>query len=263
LKEKNEILERFGFSFERGCVHTARTIMLNELQMLLCYVASESASIQEYKKAIVEDNCLLKRSGRNRDLTFRHLADLYILEPGYLLFRALRYFWYRDTEGRSLLALLCACATDSLLRNHGTFILGLSQGTTITSQDSEAFIEQNNPGRFSPATLRSTAQNINSSFTQSGHLSGRSIKKRTKVYSSPGSTAYALLLGYLTGARGESLFSTDYAKLLDSTPEEMSQMAVEASGRGWMVFKRIGNVVEVAFPNLLTEQEMEWVHGQA
>jgi len=29
------------------------------------------------------------------------------------------------------------------------------------------------------------------------------------------------------------------------------------------VFKRIGNVVEVAFPHLLTEQEMEWVHEQA
>jgi hypothetical protein len=263
MDENNNILNRFGFSFERGGVHTARTIMLKELQMLLEYVSSESASKKDYRKAIVEDNCLLKRSGRNRDLTFRHLADLYKLDSNYLLFRALRYFWYRDKKGRGLLALLCACTTDSLLRNHGSFVLSLSFGTTITSQDSEAFIEQNNPGRFSPATLKSTAQNINSSFTQSGHLSGRINKKRSKVCPSPGSVAYALLLGYLTGARGESLLSTDYAKLLDSAPEDLSQLAMEASSRGWMVFKRVGNVVEVTFPHLLSEQEMEWVHEQA
>lgn len=262
LKGKNT-LERFGFCFERSGVHTARTIMVKELQMLFEYVSSESASKTDYKKAIIEENCLLKRSGRNRDLTFRHLADLYILESSYLLFRALRYFWYRDTQGRNLLALLCAYTTDPLLRRHGSFVLSLSLGTTITSQDSEDFIEKNNPGRFSPATLKSTAQNINSSFTQSGHLSGRINKKRTKVYPTPGSVAYALLLGYLTGARGESLFTTEYAKILDSTPEELSQLAAEASSRGWMVFKKIGNVVEVAFPNLFNEQEMEWVYEQA
>ena len=263
MNEKNDTLEHFGFSFERNSVHTARTIMLKELGMLLECVSGERALKLEYRKAVVEDNCLLKRSGKNRNLTFGHMANLYILDDSYILFRALRYFWYRDMQGRQLLTLLCACATDSVLRNSRTLILGLSEGTIITSQDTEAFIEQTDPGRFSAATLKSTAQNINSSWTQSGHLSGRINKVRTKVCPSPGTVAYALLLGYLTGARGESLFSTEYAKLLDSSPVVLSELAAEASSRGWLVFKRIGNVIEVAFPNLLTDQEMEWVHEQA
>jgi hypothetical protein len=263
MDENNNILTRFGFGFDRGGAHTARTIMLKELEMLLEYVSYESASNKDYRLAVVEDNCLLKRSGRNRKLTFRHLADLYILDSNYLLFRGLRYFWHRDIEGRNLFALLCAYATDSVLRNSTPFILGLSKGMIITSQDTEAFIEEIEPGRFSPATLKSTAQNINSSWTQSGHLAGRINKMRTIVCPSPGVVAYALLLGYLTGARGESLFSNEYTKLLDSTPEVLSELAAEASSRGWMVFKQIGNVLEVAFPHLLTEQEMEWVHEQA
>ena len=39
-------------------------------------------------------------------------------------------------------------------------------------------------------------------------------------------------------------------------------MAEEASRRGWINFKRIGNVMEVQFTNLLTAQEREWIHEQ-
>ena len=86
MNEKNDTLEHFGFSFERNSVHTARTIMLKELGMLLEYVSGERTSKFEYRKAVVEDNCLLKRSGKNRDLTFRHLANLYILDDSYICF---------------------------------------------------------------------------------------------------------------------------------------------------------------------------------
>jgi len=32
--------------------------------------------------------------------------------------------------------------------------------------------------------------------------------------------------------------------------------------KGWIVFKRIGNVMEVLFPSLLTSEEMKWIHEQ-
>jgi hypothetical protein len=123
----------------------------------------------------------------------------------------------------------------------------------------ETFIDGNEPGRFSEATLKSTAQNINSTWTQSGHLVGRKEKIRSGANPTPGSAAYALFLGFLSGARGEALFTTEYAKLLDCSANKAMELAEEAARRGWIVFKRVGNVMEVLFPNLLTNQELEWV----
>jgi len=127
----------------------------------------------------------------------------------------------------------------------------------------EQFIDHQQPGRFSPATLKSTAQNINSSWTQAGHLTGRARKTRTHAKATSGSVAYALFLGYLTGVRGESLFQTEFAKLLDCPIDKAIDLAEEDSRRGWIVFKRVGRTIEVLFPNLLTQQEMEWLREQS
>ena len=93
----------------------------------------------------------------------------------------------------------------------------------------------------------------------------RSIVKkvRTKAKATPGAASFALLLGYLSGVRGESLYQTEYAKLLDCSMEEAIELSVEASRKGWIVLKRLGSVIEVLFPNLLSQQEMEWVREQS
>lgn len=192
----NNKLERLGFSFERGGVHTARTMMLVELRALLSFVDTADAAKADYLEAIQAANCLGKRSGKTRTLTFRHMADLYALDPSLLVFRALRFFWQRDVDGQPLLAALCAYARDPMLRATAPFILGCQEGTTITRESMEDFIDAQEPGRFSKATLKSTAQNINSSWTQSGHLAGRVRKVRTRAVVTPGVVSVALLLGY-------------------------------------------------------------------
>ena len=88
----NNKLERFGFSYERGGVHTSRTIMLDELRALLSFVDKADAPKTEYREAILTANCLGKRSGMTRSLTNRHLVDLYALDPSVALFRAFRFF---------------------------------------------------------------------------------------------------------------------------------------------------------------------------
>ena len=77
-----------------------------------------------------------------------------------------------------------------------------------------------------------------------------------------GSVSYALFLGYLVWVRGEALFTTEYARLLDCSTARSVELAEEASRRGWIVFKRIGKVMEVQFPNLLNAKEVEWIHEQ-
>ena len=262
LKSQNN-LSRFGFKNERGGAHSSRTMMLDELGTVLSYLNLPDAHKSDYLHAIDDENCLGKRSGKTRALTFRHLVDLYSLDPTALLFRALLFFWQRDPDCRPLLALLCAYSRDSILRSATPYILAAHEGTTITREAVETCIDEREPGRFSPATLKSTAQNINSSFTQAGHLAGKVRKIRTRANPTSGAVSYALLLGYLTGARGESLFQTEYTKLLDCSFERALSLAEDASRRGWIVFKRVGDVIEVVFPNLITAEEMEWVREQS
>lgn len=255
-------LARFGFSLERGGAHSSRTLMLGELVALLDYVREPEACRADYRKAIEESNCLGKRSVKTRALTYRHLVDLYGLDPSQILFRALHSFWWRDQDARPLLALLCVYARDSIFRASAPFILKHSLGTQISREALEAWIDQQEPGRFSKATLKSTAQNINSSWTKSGHLRGKAVKIRQQVTPTAGSITYALLLAYLSGGRGALLFQSEYVKLLDCSDEHALELAEVASRRGWMVLKRLGEVIEVQFPGLINPTELEWLREQ-
>jgi hypothetical protein len=238
-------------------------MMLAELRALLSYVDAADATRAEFLEAIQTANCLGKRSGKTRILTFRHLVDTYALDPSLLMFRALRFFWQRDVDGQPLLAVLCAYSRDPLLRATAPFILGFQEGATVDRQGLEEFIDAQEPGRFSKATLTSTAQNINSSWTQSGHLTGRARKARVRAVATPGAVSLALLMGYVSGLRGESLFKSEYTRMLDCSFERSLELAEDASRRGWISLKRVGQVIEVLFPTLITAQEMEWIREQS
>ena len=255
-------LTLLGFSFERGGAHTARTMMLEELRTLLDVVDGTEVTKMKFVAAVRDENCLGKRSEKTRTLTYRHLVDLYSLDPSLLTFRALLFFWKRDSQGQPLLALLCAFCRDPLLRLSLDFVLGFHNGDVVSREALEEHLNEAEPDRFSKATLKSTAQNINSTWTQSGHLTGKSKKIRSHPSPTAGSVAYALLLGYLAGARGEFLFRTDFSRLLDCSYERMIELAEEASRKGWIVFKRVGDVFEVLFPGLILEQEMKVLREQ-
>ncbi|MEG6507097.1 hypothetical protein V6B97_15820 [Nitratidesulfovibrio sp. 1201_IL3209] len=237
-------------------------MMLDELSILLAHVTNQYAEKDEYRFAICDSNCLGKRSGKTRTLTYRHLVDIYSLDFKNVIFRALLYFWNRDLYGRSLIAMLCAYARDAVFRSTSHFILNFPEGAIITRESLEAFIDRQDPGRFSKATLKSTAQNINSTWTKSGHVCGRVRKVRSRANPTAGSVSYALLLGYLTGVRGQALFQTEYAKLLDCTADKAIELAEDASRKGWIIFKRVGDVIEVLFPNLINTSELEWLREQ-
>ena len=159
------------------------------------------------------------------------MFDLYSLDPNLALIRALRFFWQRDIDGQPLLAALSAYARDPIFRATAPFILNFHEGATILRVALEEFIDHQEPGRFSKATLKSTAQNINSSWTQAGHLSGRARKIRERSSATPGSVSLALLMGYLSGLRGESLFNSEYTRLLDCSFDKTIELAEDASRR--------------------------------
>ena len=160
------------------------------------------------------------------------------------------------------MALLCAYARDPILRMSAPMILNKSEGSVVSRTAMEEHLDNLDPGRFSKATLKSTAININATWTSTGHLEGRKEKVRVLAHATSGSVSYALLLGYINGIRGVNLFRSDYMRLLDCAEQFAMELAAEASRRGWIIFKRIDTVMEVDFPNLLTPKERRWLHEQ-
>jgi hypothetical protein len=258
---KEDILKRFGFSFTKSSVHSSRTIMLDELSVLLDSV-NEDAKKEDYISSIINDNCLAKKTMKSRELTARDLLLLYSFDLSNALYRTFLYFWKRDEAARPLLTLLLAFCRDGLLRASSELILKKSEGEVMIRETMEEFIDTIEKDRFSKGSLRSTSGNLNASWAKSGHLTGRVKKVRAIANSRPASVAYALYLGYLTGVRGPELFETNFVKILDCSREKAIELAEIASQKGWIVFKRIGNVMEILFPNLITKEEAEWLREQ-
>jgi hypothetical protein len=240
-------MEQYGFKVSKGSAHTARTIMLRELQTLFTFVNDPKALHDDYLGAIIKENCLGKPSLASRKETATRLTNLYSLDPDTVIFRALRYYWTRDPAGQQVQALLCAYARDNLLRTSRDYIFSLQESEVIAKEVLEELIEEKEPGRFSKKTLSSVVRNLISSWTQSGHLMGRANKKRTRAAATPGSLSYALYLGYLNGFRGQSMFTTEYVELLECSTARAIELAEIASRRGWITFKHIGNIMEVNF----------------
>lgn len=251
------LLSRFGFRNEKGSVHTPRTMMLNELSQLIDFCKPEGQTKDRANEAVVNQNCLGKRPAKTKILTFRHLIDLYSLDSGLPVFRALLYFWQKEEAARPLLALLCAYVRDGLLRATAQFILSNLPGAVISREMVELFIQKIEPERFSAATLKSTAQNINSTLTKSGHLEGKVKKLRIKAKATTAAVSFALFLGFVQQIRGENLFCSEYIKLLNCSFERAIELAELASMRGLIVLKKVENVIEVQFPNLISSTEME------
>lgn len=260
MPDPDAVLMRLGLRLSGRCgVHTARTVMLEELAKLFDHVDDPNANRAAYARAIEQENCLGKRSDRSRTLTREHLVTLYGLDPNIPIFRVLRHLWQRDPEGHPLLATVCAFARDALLRQSAPYILGLPPEEPFNRSALEVFLDEHNPGRFSQSTLTSVTGNLAASWTKAGLLRGRVNKYRATAHATPGAAAYALFLGHLQGARGDALFTADPVRILDCPVDGLFALTEEASRRGWMVFNRVGKVAEVAFPAFLQPWEQEWL----
>lgn len=240
-----------GFRWGKKGTHTSRTIMLDEIQTLLVNCQPD-AMLNDYTMAIIEDNCLGKRTVATRKLSFQRLSELYALDSQIPLFRIMRYFWYADRSGQTIFPLLLALARDPLLRATAFTILRMRPGEELARQPLIDALNHAVGNRLSESTLDKVVRNAASSWTQSGHLKGRNRKVRQRVTPTSASTTYALLIGYLTGVRGPALFETFWAQVLDEPPDELMRLAMDARRLGFLDMNQSGGVVEVAFSRLLS-----------
>ncbi|MQL53836.1 hypothetical protein GFC01_16555 [Desulfofundulus thermobenzoicus] len=263
IKQDTDLLpyalwEQMGFRFGDKGTHTSRTIMLEELSLLL-HECAEDATRDDYIAAIVNFNCLGKRTTATRRLSSQRMRELYGLDPSLHIFRVLRYCWYADEKGRPLLALLTAMARDPLLRVTSLPILRMQPGEELARQQMINVLRESTMNRLNDRTLDKVVRNASSSWTQSGHLKGRVRKIRQKVEPTPVVTAFALLLGYLLGARGPGLFKTLWTKVLDTPREELITLAMDAKRLGFLDISYSGGIIEVSIDRMLTEEERKLI----
>lgn len=250
----------WGFrSGDRG-THTSRTIMLDELSHLLDAAPGE-ATREDYADAVMEDNCLGKRTAATRKLSLQRLTELYGLDVQLILFRVLRNLWGRHESSRPLLSLLLALARDPLLRATATAVIRTPFGHEFARQSMKDALSEAVGDRLNDATLDKVVRNASSSWTQSGHFRGRGRKTRRKVDATPAAATYALLLGFAVGRRGRLLFETPWAAILDTGPDERIDVAVDAKRLGLLDLKQSGSMIDVSFPALFTQKEREFIRG--
>jgi hypothetical protein len=248
-----------GFRDGATSVHTSRTMMLDELSLVLDRVPA-TAKADAYVTAIVEENTLGKPTQTTRKRTAQRLGELYGLDPACTLFRLLRHFWPTDPASRPMLAFLAATARDPVVREITPFVVSAGVGSAVTPEQIAKYLEEKYPKRFQASTALATAQRLASSWGQAGYLTGKVKKKRSRPVVTPVVVTFALLLGYLSGLRGKMLLDTPWTRMLDRTLAEVADLAVEASRQGWMNYKAAGAVVEITFPGLLKPQEEKAAH---
>lgn len=210
-----------------------------------------TASRTDYERVAVEENILGRATRAGRARTFRYLRELYVLDPTRLLFRALRDLWDEDPSARPLLACLCALVQDSSFRATADAVLRLDPPAEVDAATLAAAVVTTFPDTYNAATAAKIGRNTASSWTQSGHLTGRTRKIRTRVVPGPVPATMALLLGHLAGLRGEALFASSWARVLDVPTQDVRRLAGGASRHGYLELKDSGGVVEVGFRYLL------------
>jgi hypothetical protein len=250
----------FGLRFGDRGTHTSRTMMFSELADLLKFTPA-SAAAAEYRTAIIDDNLLGKRTLATRKLTAQRLSELYGLDPSVPIFRVLRQLWDADRGGRPLLAFLVAFARDPLLRTTADSIVSVQIGRPVATADLDAALEARLGTRLNPSVRHKVARNIGSSWTQAGHLHGRTAKRRAKSVASPSAACMALLLGYASGLRGRALLTSSWVRVLDVSYSDLSQLIHAANRVGLLNFREVGDVIEIQFPTLLRPYEEALCHG--
>ena len=243
----------FGLRIDPTGTHLSSTLKLEELRALLAQRPA-TATENAYRVAIVEQNLLGKPTASARRITFERLRELYGLDRNLLIFRALDDLWDADDRAQSMIALLGSTARDPILRAMTPFVLRLPIGATVMTDELAEEADVHFPGKFKPSSRDRLGRNVSSSWEKAGLLAGRQTKKRANPRARPTSLAYALLLGDLCGKRGQALFTTLWATMLDAPIHELMELAVIASRQGWIEYRASGDVVEVSFRHLMRDQ---------
>ena len=240
-------LESFGFKLTEGGAHTSRTMMLKEITRLLTSGDPE-ATAEDYRRLIVVENVLGKATETTRQETARRLRELYSLSAKFPIFSVYCQLMKLDSQSAQLLSLLIAWARDPLFRATTAAVIKAAIGEKVTGDDFQQALTEVFPHQYSSTIIGNISRNAASSWTQSGHLTGRTKKIRSRVQPRPPAVSFALILGHVCGVAGAQLFTSVWCRLLDLNPSEARSLAEQAHRQELITLRAVGPVVEITFP---------------
>ena len=230
-------------------IHTSRTLMFEELAKVMDFGIQDDS----YQDSL-DQNITNKATKKNLEKTNRYLRRLYSFDPHSPAFISFKYFWkIVDGEERPLLALLYALCNDFLLSESIPVVQGTAIGDKVRVEYFEENLEKGHPNRYSSITRKSVAKNLASSWKQAGYITGKVKSIRTKTSPSFLVVAFALLLSYLHGDRGDYILSSKWAQALDLNETTLRTQAFEAAKRDLLQYQFAGEVTTLSFHNLLNK----------
>lgn len=228
-------------------IHTSRTIMSSELSLVMNH-SIEGGDFNE----ILNSNVSNKLSNRNLLKTNQYLRQLYGFDMEDLLFRCFKHYWTLvDNKKKSILALLFAFSNDFLLKESIDIVVNTKVGERVTIEKFDDNIEKYHQGKYSINTRRSAARNVASSWKQAGYIQGKIKNIRVQPIHDYYTVAFALLLSYLHGDRGEYILLSKWIKALALKTDELRDLIKEAAKRDLLQYQYGGNVTVISFENQL------------
>jgi len=123
-----------------------------------------------------------------------------------------------------------------------------SEGERVETVSLAEALESAFPNQYSELSRDKVARNAASSWTQSGHLAGRTNKIRRRVSPTAVAVTMALFLGDMAGYHGAAVFSNPWCRLLELNPDRAKAIGFEAHRAELLNLRAVGDVVEISFP---------------
>ena len=242
--------EELGFSKNPGGALTSRSILLYQANRLFSIYQKEGLE-KPPRYYVIEENRLGIPTLSSREKTCAYLKQEYGFSDKFPIFKALyELHKIHDEEDKTLSLFLLAWSRDALLR-HGTLeLLKTNTNEILKPYLILDILQKETENRYRESIIEKITQNWMASWTQSGHLTGRSNKIRAQVKAGPVALAFACLLSTLSGETGEKIFSSVWTQILDLNPQQARELAQKAKEIGLLDIYSMGGVTQISFPSI-------------
>ena len=202
----------------------------------------------------LSQNIANKKTKNNQDKTTGYLKQLYVFDLKYLPFQLFKHFWQIATEkDKPVITLLFALGEDFLLSESYPLVFSTKLGDKVSIEKSQENIEALYTDRYSENTRKSLAQNIARSWKQAGFITGKFKNIRTQPDISYHSVAFAFLMAYCNGERGDFILTSKWARALGLADSQLRELAIEAAKRDLLQYQYAGHVTAISFNNLFNK----------
>ena len=230
--------------------------MFSELEKVMSF----SMESGQYLDAMA-DNVFGKKSSDGVKQTKGFLKRLYGFDSQYPPFAAFMYFWkMSEPNEKPLIAFLYAVNQDNLLAESVQVLQNVKLGTKVAVEHFEEIVEKYHPNQYAANTLRSTAQNLASSWKQAGFIEGKVKNIRIQPEITYRTACFAFLLAYLNGDRGDFIWNNIGVNALCLHESKLRALAIECAKNDLMQYQYAGSVTAINFTNLLNKMG---IHGNS